>query len=143
MRQLKFRAWDIANNEMIKHDFIIIGQNGLVFISDESNSRDYIIIQEFIGIKDKKGMEIFEGDLFMSNRGQLNEVKFIDGGFRRVQIKHPYTYTPSLLIEADIERFEIDIIGNIYETPKLIDQYQKRIPYISSHPKIDLGIINH
>ena len=69
---------------------------------------------QYTGLKDKNGKEIYEGDILLTNNQTYNyEVKFEDCSFG-VQTKH---YGFINLIGCG----ELEIIGNIYENPELLN----------------------
>lgn len=77
MKILKFRAWHKERSEML---FGTAGRDGgLVFVrpadmyADEREEIGYrspdIEIMQFVGVKDKSGREIYEGDVVIDDRG--------------------------------------------------------------------------
>jgi len=118
MREIKFRAWDNATESMVDalcHD--VYGLDEII----EKVSR-YSVMQ-YIGLKDKNGKEIYEGDICKSHQykyWQRGVVTWIDS---RVSF---------MLIQGDgligindndgLWNEDLEVIGNIYENPELLEK---------------------
>lgn len=105
MREIKFRAWSALDNKMYQCD-----------MEDDIQSYfkhdDGITLEQFTGLKDKNGKDIYEGDLirlFDNENGSL-EVVF----------RNEYVGGWNLLFEGETvslgarKAFELEIVGNIH-----------------------------
>jgi len=108
----RIKLWDKENKEMLP-SFPLYKSNFF-----ECDTGRYVL-RFSTGLKDKKGIEIYEGDIigylspsgFAIKNGSLKIVKYDNGGFSPFAI-------PGWEINPEPE--EIEIVGNIYENPKLI-----------------------
>lgn len=114
MREIKFRAW--MYRKMLYNVFPT-GKNGecYSFISNLYYKCDHNIMQ-YTGLKDKNGKEIYEGDILeytteISSKKTIGKVEFYNGCF---VVGRPKDYI--YIID------NIEIIGNIYENPELLNQ---------------------
>ena len=144
MREIMFRAKTIKGGQWIEGDLFRAGtelSDGKFAISywdDEDGWMNENVqsgtIGQFTGLKDKKGTEIFEGDIvecvswneYFSKDGQPMEpfrrkmyVDFRKGGFKMVEpMPEPMKDNEwDIIFNGDIE-----IIGNIYDNPELINK---------------------
>jgi len=103
-REIKFRAW--AENKM--HHFDL---SDTIAPSLEDN------VMQFTGLKDKKGNDIYEGDIVdyrcdsQPKKEDLRIVKFHENGF--------YSATGGYDINLYAIKNACKVVGNIYETPEL------------------------
>jgi len=120
MREIKFRAWDTEINKMVYPvTFSVIDNNlrPLKLNTDGNSSYKFFPLMQYTGLKDKNGKEIFEGDEinvdgYISQEGNRHYVEFYKGAF-------------GSNVYSDFELLSkyknIEIIGNIYENPELIN----------------------
>ncbi len=130
----KFRVWDSVEKKFVEHFFIT--DNGLICNMEKPTS-DYnfpipiekseLILMQSTGLVDKNGKEIFEWDIITDGYmlGVLRNHQTL--GFYMVDEKGKENF---LSDTVDTEGFEeakefmknsIEIIGNIYENPELLE----------------------
>ena len=142
MREIKFRAWEPLNKEMHYLDFALYdykdGDCRFVLPSKRQGLRYYTImnleaveVMQFTGLLDKNGKEIFEGDIIKVT----GEFAIDDSGIIKwSQQEDDYTYHCGFMVDwqEEVKRRshlsfwanhrEIEIIGNIYENPELLEE---------------------
>jgi uncharacterized phage protein (TIGR01671 family) len=117
MRTFKFRAWNKNTNQMIDLQAITplaldptMFQDGVFIPFNES-----LIIEQFTGLLDKNGREIYEGDLVKLKvpetlpNGNLNLNKFVD---EIKEVKWEMGISPSFNLICF--RKDYEVIGNIH-----------------------------
>ena len=143
MREIKFSAWAKHQNKMygpeeMSSDGIAIDPNnrGIANIHGGNNSlnqyddHNKFISEQFTGLHDKNGKEIYEGDIVkthqfgFANGGEIEReticgVKYFEDntafGFHPIGSDDLGYIEPALCSDEGIE-----IIGNIHENPELI-----------------------
>jgi hypothetical protein len=112
MREIKFRAWDGNEMEYID-DWYWFEERGVHDSRGEGFGISFNIMQ-YTGLLDKNGKEIYEGDIYQSNGLFPCEVKFGEGRF--------YGEGSLESLSEDINCYgELEVIGNIYENPNLLE----------------------
>lgn len=88
----------------------------------DSYAIDKVTLLQFTGLKDKDGVEIYEGDIIKNGRGPRTAIVQWDGGSAGWFMKYlpnPGTnYTRGWSVAAEWARYEV--IGNIYENSELV-----------------------
>lgn len=137
-REIKFRAWCESNNEMYSpdetHEFWF-DNNSIGFYPryDTHVLQHYntipaehekeIVVMQCTGLKDKNGKEIYEGDICLIFTDRPEPVIFSDGAFGYKDStgyfisfaqNHWFKWTNS-------KSNEIEVIGNIFENPELLN----------------------
>lgn len=107
MRELKFRAWDKSTNTM--------SAPFCIFDADIHIYRDWELMQ-YTGLKDKKGMEIYEGYVVRISDNHIEVMNWVgDGDW--MGDKQPLV---GFVHHSAIYKRPIEVIGNIYENPELL-----------------------
>ncbi len=134
MRQLKFRVWN-GTRFVTKSDTYIKTSNGSLWNYDEDYGGNGSLwsadgkIQQYTGLLDKNGVEIYEGDILEIWDGRKLPVEFGEyfTGFER-RDSHNGWYLASGTAISDLaldERYAIDeygvtVVGNVFENPELL-----------------------
>lgn len=117
-REIKFRAWDKKQNKMlygVSIGTIKVWDENAPLISHEFSYSEDCVFEQYTGLKDKNGIEIYEGDivekcynkakkLYSSAPVEFKHGKFESGGWTLCKFAH-----------------KCEIIGNIHENPELLE----------------------
>jgi len=118
MNEVKFRAWDgeamHKDVSVIRGDAIKKNYHGTAW----TNEAQAGALMQYTGIKDKNGVEIYEGDILSDGKFKWS-IQFIDGAFWARQSDRAFLTN---IVELQrkrqlaLKKDCIEVIGNIYET---------------------------
>ena len=106
--EIKYRAWDSYQKKMYEWDEICeMDKKGSLTLSNLLNNRiKHIKPMQFIGLTDKNGKEIYEGDKIRDYVGIEYIIKFIGGAFTLSDENNNWViHSPD----------KLEVIGHIHE----------------------------
>ena len=125
MREIKFRVWNIDEyislNKAIHDDIVVIQQpsssnNSLIEINWEG-----VELEQFTGMQDKNGVQIYEGDVVSDHVG----IGVVEYSEKRASFRVNYgdglcKWFIDYNLKGELE--SIEVIGNIHQHAYLLEQ---------------------
>lgn len=134
---IKFRAWDKKTKTMYEVKSIVFTLQSMLCVNKKAVypertlylDDDDTILMQYTGLKDKNGVEIFEGDIvnacgYDSDQGRIYKTTDFTGVI--VYRKNSFCLQFGDFLDswwANDE--EVEVIGNIYENPELIESMEE------------------
>lgn len=132
MKGLKFRVWDREREYYLDETELAgITPDGkyIWYIEEEEISKLGIeggyILEQYTGLKDKNGKEIYEGDIL----GGIWERGFISWCEKCKQLQYHIADIGCMACSGDTNWYELaeddgklEVVGNVHENPDLLEQ---------------------
>ena len=125
MRELKFRVWDNKNKKFLPESHFAILGSGKVIVTLSgyyehftNKTQDDYVVQQYTGLQDSKGNDIYEGDIVKATSDQYDNENFVgkvifdEGCF--------LTWINKNDIREVWSGDDIEVIGNIFENKELL-----------------------
>ena len=135
MREIKFRAWYKPYKQMCQVESLRFDGNGVytaVLIEEPFYDRrlveaDEIVIEQYTGLKDKNGREIYEGDIIFqkplskNSIGWVGKIIFKQGAFMAEVYERGKIVMYLFLSDFNPEKTS-EVIGNTHKNPELVEE---------------------
>lgn len=114
MRELKYRAWDYLAQKYVYSGTPTDDSFATFWKEWWYKQGNLSVPEQYTGLKDKYGVEIYEGDI----------VRTSDGAGKIIWEAPAYWFEPfyTWVPQVITDQFDCDVIGNIYENPELLEK---------------------
>ena len=139
MRELKFRIWIKDEkryyDESDEESYMIVPNGNVTYTSeayeeddvwfnDTTSATNDVIVEQYTGIKDKNGKEIYEGDIL----GDMWRDGYIAWCDKCKQLQYHILTHGCMACLGDVQWYELvndngklEVVGNVHENPDLLE----------------------
>ena len=129
--RFKFRTWNKKTQKM-KKVMALISEEGVYYslMVNENEAvvepceEPHMVLMQCTGLKDKNCKLIYEGDIINIwccnlTKNQISSVKYCE---ERAAFTFDYLTDCGQIVPCTMEKTKIEVIGNIYENPELLEE---------------------
>lgn len=120
MKELNYRVYD-KTEKCYSDKAFSIDQLGLCYVQDEDGyweeaDEERYIVEQYTGLKDKNGKEIYEGDIVsVRNKNRKNEYDIGVVEFGKAAFRCPF-------LLGKYHSGQVEVIGNVHENYDLLEK---------------------
>jgi len=127
MKDIKFRVWDKDTKVILCYEFILDGTwyhygTSLIFSNQPTgvyrDSANKHLREQYIGLKDKNGKEIYEGDICKNGDWENDAYTY---NYRIEEVCYDHEDASFYGMNPNDNGMTCEIIGNIHENPELLE----------------------
>ncbi|ACK40918.1 MULTISPECIES: YopX family protein [Listeria] len=128
MRGIEYRVWDKEVEEMDNNPSVIeMWQTKPINEQFRLEAEEKLVWMQYIGLKDKNGKKIFEGDIVINSKGQIGYIAYLiqEAGFVVVLETSDYRLGHRNTNESYAVASRHEVIGNMQDNPELFPGWWK------------------
>lgn len=122
-REIKYRVWDENEGEYrTDYENMVLYPDGTFQIETSwCIISGEFVVEQYTGLKDKNGKEIYEGDICKDQRGYVGKIVWAPNeagfGFYEYHVRDDGFGLGCM----PLSRLRLEILGNIHENPELME----------------------
>lgn len=128
MREIKFRAWDKEEKQILDVSELNIGGEEITGWTEQEECIEglgfyHIVLMQSTGLKDKNGVEIYEGDIVEAWSEGVKAIGQVQQRKDGLWIIYPAWQSEKFwgLCPNEEKETRVTILGNIFEHPELLE----------------------
>ena len=128
-REILFRGWNKKNKKWLYGYYCVNrGEHFIApdeFVNPLASYEDYVVddetVGQYTGLKDAKGVKIFEGDIIIEVDGFRHVIQYKKNAAKFVAILEGISDVYCGIDQQWMDKYKMVIIGNVHEDKKLIN----------------------